>query len=519
MKNYLLGFVFLCCSHVGLYAQNVPHDGVLDSTFGYNGVYIDSVPFQSNLNFTIGYSPISMILPNDSIVVMGAMNQALGLMKFTKNGFPDHAFCVNGNDSFTNHALYQAQPGGIQFQSDGKIIFFNANVISRFLPNGLPDSTFNDTGSVVTAINGTNSTNFSVATFVDMAIQQDGKYVVCGLDSTHTIDISRYNTDGSPDTGFCSCGGGRVMIHSGHIANMGKMAIQADGKIIITGTKDITTLLDTSRNFVLRCNANGTLDMSFGDSGFVFNDLSANRFVTIKYTSVLPSGKILLGGNTLLIGNNTINNGAILMARLNTDGTLDSSFGTNGATLTVPDSLASLFAAAAIQKDGKILVASQVRPSIIRLTPDGLVDSSFGSNGIINIDVTRSIANMALQSDGDIVVAGGYENEPDDAQMYLMRYTAHHNNTGVTTVSAAQSHILVYPNPSTGVYNIAAQNIAGNATLVVCDITGRTLDTKQHDFGVSSVTTVNLSGYATGMYFVKVTTVDGNTQIVKLLKE
>jgi len=209
------------------------------------------------------------------------------------------------------------------------------------------------------------------------AVQADGKIVVGGYFSTlggsSRSYIGRLNADGTLDTGF----------NPGASGYVSSLAVQADGKILVGGY--FTTLGGLSRLHLGRLNADGALDTSFnpGASG------------TVDSLAVQADGKIVVGGYFTTLGSQTRYN----IGRLNIDGTLDTGFnpGANNEVLSL-----------AVQADGKIVVGGwfttlggQSRTNIGRLNADGTLDTGFnpGANAAVN--------SLAVQADGKIVV-GGY---------------------------------------------------------------------------------------------------------------
>jgi len=212
-----------------------------------------------------------------------------------------------------------------------------------------------------------------------LAVQPDGKILVGGwftsIGGVTRNSIARLNPDGTLDTDFNPNAAGIV----------GALAVQPDGKILLAG--GFTSVGGVPRNRIARLNQDGTLDMDFNPN--------ANEWIN---TMVLQAdGKILVGGSKWLtsVGGLTRNR----IARLNPDGTLDTSFNPNANS-----SVHTL----AVQPDGKIIVGGdfthiggQTRNRIARLNPDGKLDTDF--NPVANSDVDA----LAVQADGKILI-GGY---------------------------------------------------------------------------------------------------------------
>jgi len=153
---------------------------------------------------------------------------------------------------------------------------------------------------------------------------------------------------------------------------------------------DFTTVNGTSRNRIARLNTDGSLDTSF-NSG-------ANNYV--ETITVQADGKIIIGGQFSAF-NGTARNG---IARLNADGTLDTSFNPgSGANSYVYTS--------AVQADGKIIIGGYfttfngtAHNRIARLNTDGSIDASFNPGSGANASVITS----AVQADGKIIIGGGF---------------------------------------------------------------------------------------------------------------
>lgn len=159
---------------------------------------------------------------------------------------------------------------------------------------------------------------------------------------------------------------------------------------------------------LLACAQAGTLDPSFGNNGMVttaFGDQSALAYgMTIQ-----PDGKIIAVGAEK---DTTSQDWTIAVARYDTDGALDASFGTGGKTLFSTDATMEWAHAVTVRPDGKILVAgeSNFRPFIAQLTSDGALDASFSGDGkvVITSSPDCNVNGMVLQQDGKILLAGGF---------------------------------------------------------------------------------------------------------------
>jgi len=175
------------------------------------------------------------------------------------------------------------------------------------------------------------------------------------------------------------------------------LAVQPDGKILIAGEFD--TVNGTTHRCIARLNADGTVDNSF-DAG----PISSTGYLFIGSLALQADGKIVVGGNFNMLGNQPRN----YIARLNADGSLDSSFS--------PDADFVVYCLA-LQPDGKILaggvfgrLGGQPRDSIGRVNPDGSLDMSFNPGASGGGPYGTVVYALAVQADGRILVGGRFSN-------------------------------------------------------------------------------------------------------------
>ena len=305
----------------------------------------------------------------------------------------------------------QGQAAGVQ--SDGKIVLagsvFNPLTLgwglARYTPDGILDSGFGNRGTVITTFAPAIAGNtYNEATAV--AIQGDGRIIVAGhvilsaLPNSSYLGLARYNPDGSLDVSFGTAG---TVVSSIH-ALIPDMALQPDGRIVVSF---LATALNQDQ--LVRFNSDGSLDSTFGAGGVVTLPFSAGRSPRL---SIQPDGRIIAVG---WVG--TQNSASFAVARYDTNGNLDASFGTGGVVTTkfATDSFDAA-SAIVIQPDLKIVVGGSSSPpagttsfALARYNSDGSLDTSFGSGGkLLTSGFALSIpSHLALQSDGAIVAAGG----------------------------------------------------------------------------------------------------------------
>jgi uncharacterized delta-60 repeat protein len=260
------------------------------------------------------------------------------------------------------------------------------------------DPSFGNGDKVVTDFSGNDDVGSAVA------IEPDGKIVVGGTSTASggnsDFALCRYNVDGGLDPSFGS--NGRVITDFFHDKDfLGGIAIQPDGKIVAAGS---ALEPGVGVEFALaRYNLDGSLDQSFGSGG-----KTVTRFPEDAEAAAVA---LTAAGKIVAVGTASIRvKPRVALARYNSDGTLDTSFGTSGIIVnTLHTSQAQ---AVALQPDNKIVIAGQDKDAqnfaVFRYNSNGSADTSFGIAGQVisgSFLISRAHA-VALQPDGKIVVAG-----------------------------------------------------------------------------------------------------------------
>lgn len=237
--------------------------------------------------------------------------------------------------------------------------------------------------------------------------QPDGKIILAGyivncVVSTCSSDflLVRFNTNGTLDTSFDS--DGYVMTDNfGQDEAVFAAALQPDGKIVVAGgLNDVSNGINITGFKVMRYLPDGTPDSGFGTGGMVyetFDDLGG----TPRAMLIEPDGKIVVVGSD--------GNSMLFIARFNPNGTLDTSFDTDGRIAT---SAYNIFQAElARQSDGKIIITGYSTPQgtvkLVRFNPNGTPDANFGMGGILTTTFTTGVSPIiAVQQDDKIIVSG-----------------------------------------------------------------------------------------------------------------
>ncbi len=261
----------------------------------------------------------------------------------------------------------------VNVDASERIYVFSGSGAGTKLLRHNPDGTVDTSFTPVFEVSGTVSA---------LGLQPDGKILVAGFyDKANGFtrsSVSRLNADGSTDTGFDTAQKFALT------PNIFAFDVQPDGKILVGGN----FVYDGAGKRLVRLNSNGSLD-----SAFNVTITGATNFETyVNDIEVLSDGKILIGGKFESVNGTT----RTAIARLNSDGTLDTTFNVQlgtGATLN----------ATIVQPDGKIMIAGQFsgvngfnRANLARLNSDGTLDTSFNATAPV-------IKDLLIQSSGKYV--------------------------------------------------------------------------------------------------------------------
>jgi len=322
------------------------HDGSIDYTFGDSGKVVTDAP-----NFSTTTGILSMAIQSDGkMIAAGGINGGFGMIRYSLSGIVDSTFGINGIVTTRAAEVYSAA-NNVFVLADGKIIlsgggnelFDSEFIVARYMSNGSLDSSFGFNGLVKTVVsNGGTATAAS--------IRPNGN-IIQGGTLNEGIQLIEYKPDGSLDSIFGNYG--KLLINEEDVYGPVSLSLQKDEKILCSyqsfdkGGNNISGLL--------KLNANGLTDSAFGINGRIYNSI----FTETPTIVTLNDSKIIQCGTTL----NTLNNSYdFSLVRYNSNGAIDSSYGTNGTTITNLNESNNNYStdvatAIAIQADNKIVVA------------------------------------------------------------------------------------------------------------------------------------------------------------------
>ena len=339
------------------------------------------------------------------LVVTGVRPAAAAPLSKPSEGPLDETFGFGGGLVTTSVGAGRDAARAVVLQPNGKIVVAGSSsnavgwdmALVRYNADGTVDTGFGNGGRVVTPVGGYGE----VAALV---LQPDGSIVAAGYALTAAgglFVVARFKANGTLDLSFGSAG--LTLTPIGTWATASAVALRPDGKIIAIGSA--ATSIATSDFAVVRYNANGQLDPSFGSGGIVMGD-TAPGLHEATAGAVLPDGKIVAAGFS---GANA--NQKFEVARYNANGSLDTNFGTAGRATTNLGPHEQGARSLAVQADGKLVVGgfSGMNSAIVRYSANGSLDLSFGVGGKIVAPLVADrdgIEGVAVQPDGKLVAVG-----------------------------------------------------------------------------------------------------------------
>ena len=287
-----------------------------------------------------------------------------------------------------------------------------------FGQTGVLDATFGNNGKVVTAVSP-----YSVS-IQAMTIQPDGKVIVGGAvyDAQGHFILVRYNVNGSVDSSFGVNGAATISMNTPNAFPFTSIVIQPDGKIVGVGANHLIFTSETHFALV-RFESTGAVDSTFGTNGVVTTSFIPAVDQQEEPTKVLitPSGELLAGGysyNSFAAGTPR----SMVIAKYNSDGSYDSSFGNNGLFISSTGYGQGSFSMV-LRSDMKIMAGGPhgngfFAPVLINI--DGTIDTTFGTQGFGDMTLLQ-VRDQLLQPDGKVVYVGSIiQNTPQ--RMVMVRY-------------------------------------------------------------------------------------------------
>jgi uncharacterized delta-60 repeat protein len=520
MKRITILLTLLLCTYSLAYAQTAS----LDKTFGDQGATVTSFSEKDAYGFQ------SLILPDGKILQSGVIlgdddGHEAAIFKYDENGKRDLSFGVGGRVKlFSGWPMYALR---MTTYPDGRILMYGYEnqgtprmrpFVTRILSNGIIDSTFGVHGSFYHG-------DYKItARFDEVVLTGDNKILVVGTEGKNLGATSntkpmfrRLTSDGHIDSSFGLNG---ILV----------IPLEEDSLALHTVCKDSTgrylfvckTVFQSNPEIVVfRADINGIVDTTFAEDGFMSLRLTDGDY-NVPTVMVLSDSSIIFNVNIRngLYANTTL-------VKLTKLGMLDPSFGSYGTSLLLNDKVSSPSCGFAIDSLGRIIAAGHtyfdqngVNISVFRYHSDGMLDSSFGVNGVFTVfpNSFGEATGIIIQKDGKYLITG---------EIRLTAFTSNlicridpNATSGVRGCETTNSSISLYPTPTTDnctiTYTLPKNS---DCSLTLRDESGRevrTFMTDEYSTAGRHEEELDLRGLASGVYFLSLEH-EGNIETVKVV--
>jgi uncharacterized delta-60 repeat protein len=484
---------------------------VPDSTFGTNGK--KTFTFFNNIDRSFG----SVAQEDNKIVIVGLSRNnstsyfELCFARFYASGIIDSTFGTNGTTkvSLGNQGAIGGMTPKIKIDYEGRFVAVNSGYgngtsqdifMCRLDTAGIPDATFNSTGSLFIDMTGGGTWPDIVNAFDFDAygnIYAVGATRNGGTPLDNDFAVVKVTTSGQLDPSFDT--DGKKLFNPTSAAEFGRgLRVQPDGKIIIGGTA-------AGKMYLIRIDSTGNYDTSFNLTGKL--QLTAVGSSTDMFDLTLDdSSRIVVGG---------VSSSSAAIVRLNTDGSYDTTFAGTGRKLVLIGGTTSTLSSLAIDSNNTIVFAGSNTATaaglnfyIARLTEAGVMDNTFNTNGYYSLAIGTGTADdecqgLSILPDGryflnGTVVFSSAVNE--DIGMCLLKRVPP-VSTGINTISAKELDWSLQGNI---VQEQLLVNCKKEIMFTVITLDGKIISTTNTMVGSN---TINVGGLANGLYFL----VDVNT--------
>ncbi|MGE0538499.1 MAG: WD40 repeat domain-containing serine/threonine protein kinase [Pirellulales bacterium] len=371
-------------------------NGTLDASFHDDGIA------EPSSSASVYESLVSIqMLPDGKILAVGDMEnegqQDIAMLRYHANGSLDQSFGEHGllvtdldhTDEYTSTAL---------LQPDGKLVvggFMGSStkdfLLARFQVDGRLDPSFGDGKGWVRTSAGSARNRIAAA-----ALQADGKIVVLG-DTADPLGFALFRYDGNGSLEASLVQHGSASISRLTTVRVGGVAVQADGKIVLSGGNG-----SGSELFVARLTSTGELDPSFGSDGiFLLPEAAESGRSFATGVAIQRDGKIVVPGCVARDGDLDA-----LLLRLDVDGTPDAAFGEAGLRTLSFGRGDDVFTSAVVMPNGQILAGGTAHDKSDEPAGSNFVVARFHADGALDASYTKAgISGLAFSGDSQLLSA------------------------------------------------------------------------------------------------------------------
>lgn len=541
MKNFILNLLFaLICFTPEMQAQ------LVDSTFGVNGYVPSGAGPISNSANNRGTGNCMVMQPDGKLVVAidrsdpNQFDLNFYTYRYNPDGSADATFGNNGVSAI--FAGTMSKNYDLKLQSDGKIVVVGETeycvngvcgapqfIMMRLLPDGGIDSTFGNDGKIITTdlfgISGT------FAYPLKVHILNNGKFIICGRGMGGKPFIARLNTNGFPDNTYANNG---VFTDTVTYYSFRDLAVNDQGEAFglaevynyVNGTCDTS---NNSDNYLIKLSATGTPDMTFGNGGrlqFSVSNADHPASIAIKQDqSLVVAGEYqphnIVGSSLPFSGYGQTNSG--YLAFVLPDGTMSNTVPNGFVNVDVPNDSSTFIHKVIVLDNDRLmisgrsisLVAGNFREKAFlgQVDGTGIPKTDFNTTGFMSFNygqLATSGWNGTLACFNDIDVSGngeahatGYYNPTaGNTARYLFLLKLQNVPAGTVNLpeSPDESPVTLYPNPSSGTFNI---KLSKPGTVNLYTSAGQQVYSRKFETA-GDISITPQTKLETGIYFVKV---------------
>jgi len=513
LKTHLLAFLI---SSLSAFGQN----GTLDNSFFAGGSYIMFSDAQSSAQDLI-------TLSDGNILVCGQRNEISGaslpfLSKFSAQGIPFVNFGINGVVTFpASTSLFFID--GIRERTDGSLIVLTSEIsgspnVTTLTIRGLnPDGTLIDNFG-----NGNNSYSIPGNIFSSkLEIAPSGKIWVhfnkVNLPNMFTTSSNCYavqfDNSGALNTNFGS-GGLFVYGEDQPDDRVYNLAFDENDNAYFAGYyKESTSFGVFSEAQVLKVTSNGVLESSFGNGGvFRYSDPTA----FLSFTDIVYRDGFLIGCGRRYSQSTNVQEAMLI--KINSQGTIESSFGNSGIVLWDQDN--TEFLSMALDQSGRIVCLGGTTPAgnedliVVLFDENGDIQNDFGTAGAtLPWDLNNGEDNpisLQLSNDGSSIFALGYGNSSGPGSIngiplssgnygFVLKYLLDQSATTIDSKPSSKT-ISIAPNPTDEIIRVHSENRFNSYRIT--DITGEIVENKK--LGLQQEAWIEVAHLKAGLYFLTI---------------
>ncbi len=513
----------------------------LDTEFGINGYASALWEDEVNPDADAFASPSGLVEQPDGKIIAAGMfdylyqvegddylypGNGVSIARWNSDGTLDNSFGLNGTVTLKEiNDQHNIECETLILQEDGKIViggaFYHIGEVgdfefymARYNTDGSLDESFGNAGFVQSSTQELKE--FSARKLIRLSDDRLLLAVnVCSAAFEDTrIAFYCFNSDGSVDESFGEAG--NLIINPTDLAERVTSIYETpDGKIIFCGHGE--TGFEQCDFLVGRINSNGTLDETFGTDGLTYVPTTEGAYNMAEAIDLQEDNKIIVTGNS---SDWFMSLSSYAMTRLNADGSIDESFGNNGAIVVSAEQDLWCGDAVLVDDNDEIYLAGYAKENeyetsiaILGFNANGTTNTEFGENGVVNQQFgfnNQKGKTLIKSSDGNIFVACDYvENDNSGGGFMLIRYkkVVTTNNDAINS----KTTIRVYPNPTNSYICIETEH--DNTDVEIVNVTGQIVITKRDYFKGSYI---DISSLDNGVYFVRTSK---NEKIMKLIKQ